>query len=150
MSTAKANVKTVKGGKGGKVKLTKEEKSKDPRYVFNPLTDDYVKKTSPNGKIIVNTKEGEEPKLILSKNAFGVALVEALKKCGNFTDKEIKEAFAKDGIVLPRSFPKKWGGSGKAHSTNSNMPKRALTAYNFYSMEVRPKIKKENPGVDNK
>jgi len=145
--TTKTAVTRATAKKTAVVRLTNEEKAADTEnYILNPVTGNYVKKTSPTGKKLV---AGETVVKALTKNEFGIKLVEIIQSIVDVSDAQIKEAIVASEIALPRSFPKKWGGSGRSSTAKDGRPKRALTAYNFFSKEIRPQIKKENPGVPN-
>ena len=114
---------------------------------MNPASDKYVLRTGATGKKLV---KGETVTKTLGKNELLLASTLLFQTTFELTDADIKEMYEKSDIVLPRSFPKKFGGAGKSTgSKNPDKPKRARSAYIYYGMEHRARIKAENEGVPN-
>lgn len=82
----------------------------------------------------------------ITKNELAVMIIEAFQKSENFTDDEIKNILTSANVPIPRSLPKKWGGSAK-FMKSKDRPKRAKTAYNYFSSEIRPIIAKKFPNA---
>lgn len=64
------------------------------------------------------------------------------------TKKQVEEGLEVPEVILPRSFPKKWGGSASTKKVEGK-PKGPRNAYIFFTTETRPTVKKENPELTN-
>jgi hypothetical protein len=139
---------TTKTSKTGRVRLSEADKAADTaNYILNPASEKYVLRTSATGKKVVAAIEaGETVKKVLTKGPFAIAIIEALQAAlpDALTNDVIATAIAAAEISLPRSFPKKWGGSGKAKS-DSDKPTKARGAYNFFVKHEGPKLKEASP-----
>lgn len=124
-------------------KVSNDDKANNPDYILNVRTGKHVKKSSAIGSKIV---KGETIVAPVSKIEFSIQIIDILKGlCPDvLTDKAIKDAILnaqKDNkIVIPRSFPKKYGGSAKG----DKKPK-PRSAYNIFVSETNKKVKEENP-----
>lgn len=101
-----------------------------------------VKMTKKEKEVLDNVTKTLTPVQLLTQ------FTEALQEHKNLTDEDIKQAVVSAKVNVPRSFPSKWGGSGKPKRPEGK-PRGSRNAYIIFSQEVRPKLRSEHPDVPN-
>ena len=155
--STKAATKASTATKAVTPRLTDKDKALDPEnYIRNPKSEHYVLRKSPTGKKIIEAEEnGEEYEMPLTESQRIERIVEVLNEELDLGDAEIKKALGKKeyASLLPRSFPKKWGGK-QTEKKDKDAPKGPCNAYIFFTKEVRASttaaMKLDNPKVTNK
>ena len=155
--STKAATKASTATKAVTPRLNDKDKALDPEnYIRNPKSEHYVLRKSPTGKKIIEAEEnGEEYEMPLTESQRIERIVEVLNEELDLGDTEIKKALGKKeyASLLPRSFPKKWGGK-QTEKKDKDAPKGPCNAYIFFTKEVRAStttaMKLDNPKVTNK
>lgn len=135
-----------------KTRLTNADKASDPdNYILNPKTKQYVKITSPIGKLIL---KGEQP---LKESDLILIVVTKIKEHCHIDADDIKNALIEIQQYLPKTFPIEFGGKGLLTKIKTNVkpkhpdaPKRNTNAFILFSNNKRPDIKSKNKDSDNK
>lgn len=140
------NTKNTKNTKAKKViedEIILEDDTDDENTVAAKTTTETTAKTA-------ETKTSDKKaQTRLNTTESIIKVIEALQTAlPELTDSVIKNALNKlndgDVVIVPRSFPSKWGGRGKkAHQQKIvGKPTRPRNSYLLYSLDKKPEVKK--------